>query len=274
MITLTTDFGVRDPYVAEMKAVILRINPNASLVDISHHIAPQNALEGAFVLGSAYRFFPPDAIHAAVVDPGVGTSRRAIALVTPEGRFLAPDNGLLTYAVRDSAGYDAAIRGRGFAEPVDVPVPAGCVAYELSNESIRLSPLSDTFHGRDVFAPAAARLSLGLPPEALGGRLESITCLCIPHPEARGNSLVGCIIHVDGYGNLISTVDGEALRQREVETLVKGRRIRGISRSYQEGPDILAIVGSHGNLEIAVRNGSAARELGAVVGDEVVVELR
>lgn len=274
MITLTTDFGTRDPYVAEMKAVALGINPHATFIDISHHIAPQNVLEGAYVLGSAYRYFPTDAIHVAVVDPGVGTSRRAIALVTPEGRFLAPDNGLLTYALRQSAEYDAATRGKGFGQSVDVPIPAGCAAYELSNQSLRLSSLSDTFHGRDVFAPAAAHLSLGLPIEEVGKRLESVICLCIPRPEERGNGIAGCVVHVDGYGNLITTIDGEGLRQRDVEVLVKGHRIRGISRSYQEGPDVLAIVGSHGSLEIAVRNGSAAQELGAKVGDEVVVELR
>ncbi len=274
LITLTTDFGTRDPYVAEMKAVVLRINPQAAFVDVSHHIAPQNVLEGAFVLGSAYRYFPHDAIHVAVVDPGVGTSRRAILLATPQGRFLGPDNGLLTYAVRDSDVYDAAIRGKGFTEPVEVAVPDGCAAYELANPDIRLSPLSDTFHGRDLFAPAAARLSLGLPTEDVGPRLYSVTCLCIPHPQERENAIAGRIVHVDGYGNLITTIDGPLLRERSVDVLVKGRRIRGISRSYQDGPDLLAIVGSRGSLEIAVRNGSAASELGAEVGDEVVAELR
>ena len=187
---------------------------------------------------------------------------------------MGPDNGLLTYAVRDSAGYEAAICGKAFAEPVDVPVPEGCAAYELSNPDIRLSPLSDTFHGRDLFAPAAAHLSLGLPPEDVGPRLESLTCLCIPHPQGVGNTIAGHIVHVDGYGNLITTIDGSLLRGRSVDVEVKGRRIRGISRSYQDGPDVLAIVGSRGSLEIAFRNGSAARELGAEVGDEVVVERR
>ena len=274
LITLTTDFGTRDPYVAEMKAVVLRINPQAAFVDVSHHVAPQNVLEGAFVLGSAYRYFPRDAIHVAVVDPGVGTSRRAILLATPQGRFIGPDNGLLTYAVRDSDGYKAAISGKGFAEPVDVPLPEGCAAYELANPDIRLSPLSDTFHGRDLFAPAAAHLSLGLPNEDAGPRLDSVTCLCIPHPQALENAIAGRIVHVDGYGNLITTIDGSPLRGRSVDVLVKGRRIHGLSRSYQDGPDLLAIVGSRGSLEIAVRNGSAARELGAEVGDEVVAELR
>ena len=166
------------------------------------------------------------------------------------------------------------MRDKGFAEPVVAPVPEGCAAYELSNPDIRLSPLSDTFHGRDLFAPAAAHLSLGLPPEDVGPRLESLTCLCIPHTQERENAIVGCIVHVDGYGNLITTIGGEVLRQREVDVVIKGRRIRGISRSYQDGPEVLAIVGSRGTLEIAVRSGNAARELGAEVGDEVIVELR
>ena len=274
LITITTDFGTRDPYVAEMKAVALRINPAATFIDISHHIAPQNVLEGAYVLGSAYRYFPPDAIHVAVVDPGVGTSRRAILLITPEGRFVGPDNGLLTYAVRHSAEYEASMRDKGFTEPVVVPVPAGCAAYELTNMDIRLTPLSDTFHGRDLFAPAAAHLSLGMPPEEMGPRLEYMTCLCIPQPEARGSSITGHIVHIDGYGNLITTINGDIVRERNVDVLVKGQRIRGVSRSYQDGPDLLAIVGSRGTLEVAVKNGSAARELGAEVGEEVVVELR
>ena len=261
--------------MAEMKGVVLGLNPRAVIVDVSHDIDPQITAHGAFVLGRAYPSFPGNAVHVAVVDPGVGTSRRAILLVTPTGRFLAPDNGLLTYPVRESPEYDEAVRGRRFLEPVEAPVPAGCAAYELSNHSLWRATLSDTFHGRDVFAPVAAHLSLGVPPEEVGERLQSMVCLCIPHPQERGSTLAGHVVHVDVFGNLITTIDGEALRQRSLEVSVKGHRIRGISRSYEStGPDTLAIVGSHGSLEVAVRNGNAARELGAQVGDEVVVELR
>ena len=183
MITLLTDFGTRDSYVAEMKAVILRLNPQAAIVDVTHEVAPQAVAEGAVVLGRAFRVFAPDAIHVAVVDPGVGTDRSAILLVTPEGRFLAPDNGLLTYAVREAPEYEEAIAGAGFLQTVSMPVPAGCAAYRLSNEALWRKPVSDTFHGRDVFAPVAAHLSLGLPPHEVGDPVESLTCLSIPHPR-------------------------------------------------------------------------------------------
>jgi hypothetical protein len=273
LITLTTDFGTRDPYVAEMKGVVLQLNPRAAIVDISHHIDPQSVVQGAFVLGSAYHYFPRDTIHVAVVDPGVGTSRRAILLVTREGLFLAPDNGLLTYVLRDSPEYRAISQNRQFLESMEVAIPSGCAAYNLSNQGLWKSPVSDTFHGRDMFAPVAAHLSLGTPPEEVGEPLRSLVCLCIPHPQWKGGTLMGHVIHVDGFGNLITTIEGKALAQNMVEVLLRGRRIQGVSRSYAGDADLLAIVGSHGNLEIAVRDASAARELNAKVGDEVVVEL-
>jgi len=273
LITLTTDFGTRDPYVAEMKGVVLQANPQATIVDISHHIDAQNVAQGAFVLGSAYHSFPKDTIHVAVVDPGVGSSRRAILLVTREGLFLAPDNGLLTYVLRDSPEYRAASQNRQFLEPMEVAIPSDCTAYHLSNQDLWKSPISDTFHGRDIFAPVAAHLSLGTPQREVGEPLRSLMCLCVPHPQWEGDSLMGHVIHVDGFGNLVTTIEGKALSKNRVEVLLKGRRIQGVSRSYGESADLLAIVGSHGNLEIAARDGSAARELSADVGDEVLVEL-
>lgn len=259
--------------MAEMRGVVLQLNPLATIVDISHHIDPQSVFQGAFVLGSAYHYFPRDTIHVAVVDPGVGTSRRAILLVTREGLFLAPDNGLLTYVLRDSPEYRAISQNRQLLEPMEVAIPSGCAAYHLSNQGLWKSPISDTFHGRDIFAPVAAHLSLGTAPEEVGEPLRSLVCLCIPHPQWKGDTLMGHVIHVDGFGNLITTIEGKALAQNRVEVLLKGRRIQGVSRSYAESAELLAIVGSHGNLEIAVRDGSAARELNARVGDEVVVEL-
>ncbi|MDA0987778.1 MAG: SAM-dependent chlorinase/fluorinase [Chloroflexi bacterium] len=273
LVTLTTDFGTRDSYVAEMKGVVLQINPGANLVDISHGIDPQSVIQGAFVLGHAYHSFSKSAIHVAVVDPGVGTSRRAALLVTPDGFFLAPDNGLLTYTFRDSPEYRAAAQGRRFLEPMDVPIPPDCAAYNLSNESLWKTPLSDTFHGRDIFAPVAAHLSLGTTPEEVGEPLRSLVCLCIPHTQRKGDTLTGHVVHIDGFGNLVTTIDGKALAQSMVEVLIKSRRIQGVSGAYAESAGLLAIVGSHGNLEIAVKDGSAALELNAKVGDEVVVEL-
>lgn len=273
MITLLTDFGTRDSYVAEMKAVILRLNPQATIVDVTHEIEPQAVSEGAVVLGRAFRLFPPDAVHVAVVDPGVGTDRRALLLVTPEGRFLGPDNGLLTYAVRESPEYEEAIAGAEFMQAVSMPVPAGCAVYRLSNEALWRKPVSDTFHGRDVFAPVAAHLSLGLPPQEVGEPVASLTCLSIPHPRRRGDEILGHVVHVDRFGNMVTTIDGESAAGRNAEIMVAGNRIRGISRSYAEGGELLAVIGSGGSLEIAVRDGSATRSLGAGVGEPVVVML-
>ena len=273
MITLLTDFGTRDSYVAEMKAVILRLNPQAAIVDVTHQVAPQAVAEGAVVLGRAFRVFAPDAIHVAVVDPGVGTDRSAILLVTPDGRFLAPDNGLLTYAVRETPVYEEAIDGAGFLQPVSMPVPAACAAYRLSNDALWRKPVSDTFHGRDVFAPVAAHLSLGLPPQEVGEPVGSLTCLSIPHPRRRGDEIAGHVVHVDRFGNLVTTIGGDAVAGLEVEVVVAGSRIRGLSRSYAEGGELMAIIGSDGNLEIAARDASAARSLGVGVGEPVVVAL-
>jgi S-adenosylmethionine hydrolase len=273
LITLTTDFGPLDSYVAEMKGVMLQLNPQATIVDISHHIGPQRVAQGAFVLGAAYPSFPKDTIHLAVVDPDVGTSRRAVLLVTPEGRFLAPDSGVLTYAVRESPEYIATAGRPSFLGPMEVAIPAGCAAYSVSNPSLWRNPVSYTFHGRDVFAPVAAHLSLGTPPEEVGEPLHSLACLYIPHSQREGNTITGHIIHVDGFGNLITTIEGKSLPEDMVEVRLGGHRIPGVSRSYAEGPGLLTVVGSHGNLEIAARNGSAARELDTDVGSEVVVEL-
>ncbi|MDE2861297.1 MAG: SAM-dependent chlorinase/fluorinase [Chloroflexota bacterium] len=273
MITLLTDFGTRDSYVAEMKAVILRLNSQAAIVDVTHEIEPQAVAEGAVVLGRAYQVFAPDAVHIAVVDPDVGTARNALLLMTPEGRFLAPDNGLITYAVRESPEYEKAIAGAGFLQAVAVPIPAGFAAYRLSNEALWRRPVSDTFHGRDVFAPVAAHLSLGLPPQEVGEPVASLTCLSIPHPRRRGDEIAGHVVHVDRFGNLSTTIGGDAVEGRDVGVAVGGNRIRGISRSYAEGGELLAVIGSGGSLEIAVRDGSAARSLGVRVGEPVVVRL-
>ena len=273
MITLLTDFGTRDSYVAEMKAVILGLNPQATIVDVTHEVAPQAVAEGAVVLGRAFRAFAADAVHVAVVDPGVGSDRRAIFLVTPDGRFLAPDNGLLTHAVREAPEYEEAMTGASFLQTVSMPVPAGCAAYRLSNEALWRKPVSDTFHGRDVFAPVAAHLSLGLPPQEVGEPVATLACLSIPHPRRRGDEIAGHVVHVDRFGNLVTTIEGAAIAGRDVEVAIGSRRIRGISRSYAEGGELLAIIGSGGSLEIAARDGSAAWSLGVGVGEPVVVAL-
>ena len=260
IITLTTDFGVRDPYVGVMKGVILGINPRATIVDVSHEVEPQAIAQGAFIIGSSHRFFPSGSIHVVVVDPGVGTSRRAVLLVTPTARFLGPDNGVFTHVAR--AGY---ADGEGLAP--------GYEAYELSNRGLWLGPPSDTFHGRDVFAPVAAHLSLGVPDREVGPRLSRLTLLPQATPAWDGPVLEGSVVHVDRYGNLITDIPGSLLRGVEgLVFRVRGRRIHGLSRSYSEAGSLLAIVGSNATLEVAVRNGSAAEALGAGVGDPVRAE--
>ena len=185
IITLTTDFGTTDPYAGVMKGVISGINPDALLVDLTHDVEPQNVLQGAFLLGSSYRFFPPRTIHLVVVDPGVGSSRRLVLLDTPQGRFIAPDNGVLSYVLKD-CGARTTPEGESRQQ-----VPDGYQAYHLTNSGYWLHPLSSTFHGRDVFAPVAGHLSLGTPPSDLGEEIPSLICLPIASPEWQGDRLSG-----------------------------------------------------------------------------------
>ena len=277
IITLTTDFGTRDGYVGAMKGVLLGVNPGAAVVDISHDVPPQDVAHGAFVLGSAHGYFPPDAVHVAVVDPGVGTPRRALAVVTPLGVYVGPDNGLLTYLLRSCQDWhgpqplamDADV---GLLQPLAGPVPEGCSAFALTRSEYWMHPVSDTFHGRDVFAPVAAHLSRGAPPEDLGDPVDELVWLRLPRPAAGGGGTEGLIIHVDHFGNLVSNVASSDLPTGGVVVEIGGRAIAGISRSFTgEKRELLAIVGSHSYLEIARPNGSAARFLGAGVGDQVRV---
>ena len=268
IITLTTDFGTADAYVGVMKGVILGINPQAVTVDISHHIQPQSVQEGAFIIGTSHRFFPQGTVHIVVVDPGVGTSRSAILLVTRSASFLAPDNGVLSYVLREGFRQEPEVSERS-----EVPLPDGYRAYRLKNEEFWLHPVSSTFHGRDVFAPVAAHLSLGVPAHRLGEEVYSLTWLTLEQPQWDGDTLVGEVAHVDRFGNLITNIPAGLLpSERSIAIDVKGRRIAGLSPSYSNGPLLLALVGSHGNLEVSVKNGSAAQSLEAKVGDPVRVE--
>ena len=269
IITLTTDFGSRDPYVGVMKGVILGINPEALLTDLTHEVEPQNILQAAFLLGKSCRFFPPQAIHLAVVDPGVGSERRAILLNTPRGWFLAPDNGVLSYVLMD-----------GGAQPVPreesrVCLPANYRAYHLTRSPFWLHPVSSTFHGRDVFAPVAGRLSLGTPPLKLGEEVATLTCLPVAPPAWEGDRLEGRVVHVDRFGNLVTDVPARLLDQsQQIEVKIKGHGIQGLSSYYAQGEGLLALVGSYDTLEIAAKNSSAAAELGGRIGDAVVVSRR
>lgn len=268
IITLATDFGTTDAYVAAMKGVILDINPEVTLIDITHDISPQNITQASYILSTAWPYFPLGSIHVAVIDPGVGSERRAILIAGPGGYYIGPDNGSLSAMLPDTARPPAV----GL-----IDLPAGYQAISLTNPAFFRPTVSNTFHGRDIFAPVAAHLSRGVALTDFGETIDAIVALppLRAHRSADG-SLHGRIVHIDRFGNLITDVRMEDIPTTD-ETVaviyVAGRSIRGISRHYQAGPDLLALIGSSGYLEIAWRNGSAARLLHVGIGDEIVVRM-
>ena len=273
-IALTTDFGLADAFVGVMKGVILNINPRAVIIDLTHDLPPQEVAVAAFVLGVNHPYFPPDTIQVAVVDPGVGTARRAVLLVTPTARFIAPDNGLLSGIIKDY-----------LAQPPDSPgrvaVPPSLAAYELTNPAYRRHPVSSTFHGRDVFAPAAAHLSLGRPPESFGPLLDELVWQPLAAPIVRDGMVQGEVIYIDRFGNLITNIPAGQLPAASLTVSLADRTISGLSRtfhdpettpaSFPESPPLIALIGSNGYLEIAVPDGSAAAALGVGRGAAVLV---
>jgi len=267
LITLTTDFGVSDHYVGVMKGVILSINPRATIVDITHQVRPQRVEEGAFLLGAAWPYFPPGSIHVAVVDPGVGTERRALALSTPAGLFVGPDNGVLSAALPDTA------RPRGnrpVARMVELPETYSAVA--ISNPRFLRQPVSATFHARDVFAPVAAHLSLGAPLDGFGEKVSSMLAL----PPSRGvrksdGSVEGRVVHIDQFGNLITSIRAGDIPRGEVTVDIAGASIHGVATTYGTGDELAALIGSSDYLEIALPLGSAEQLLDADVGEPVSV---
>ena len=270
IITLTTDFGLADAYVAAMKGVILSINPEAKLIDICHSIKPQNISQAAFVLSTAYQFFPQRTIHVVVVDPGVGTERRAIILRTPSADFVAPDNGALSYVLQQCKS----VKGRLINNRQQVELEPGMEAVTITKPRFWRSPVSPTFHGRDIFAPVAARLSLGFPPIDFGETITSVTMLSLPHPyQAPDGSLVGHILHIDSFGNLITNIKSDDLPQvkRAITIEVGNQLISVLSRTYAEGKGLLALIGSSGYLEISLKGGSACACLNAEIGNEVKI---
>jgi S-adenosylmethionine hydrolase len=249
LAALLTDFGTDDVYVGVMKAVVLGICPTAALVDLTHAIPPQDVLLGALALADAAPYLPAGAVAVAVVDPGVGSDRPALA-ARVEGRlFVGPDNGLLSLCLR------------GEVE-----------AVRLEEPRYRLPRVSSTFHGRDVFAPAAAHLLNGVPLEALGPAVDSWVRLERPAPVARADgALEAHVVAVDRFGNLILDVRPDDLGPRPTFA-VAGRRVVGLARSYADaGSGLAALVGSFGRVELAQPNGSAAAALGVGRGATVVV---
>ncbi len=271
VITLTTDFGSRDAYVAVMKGVILSINPEAKIVDISHSVAPQNVLQAAFILSVAYRYFPGQTVHMAIVDPGVGSERQGIILKTPSTLFVAPDNGILSYVINElSSTGGSSIQH--FQNLERVTFKQGLEAVAITDPRFWRHPVSPTFHGRDIFAPVAAGLSLGISPYEFGEKITSLHVFPTPKPflDLQGN-LIGHILYVDHFGNLTTDVKSNDLPGKDVTIEVTGRYIQGISTYYAQGEGLMAILGSSGYLEISLRDGSAWDFLGVEVGGEIRV---
>lgn len=270
-IVLTTDFGLVDPYVGMMKGVILSINSQAPIIDLTHQVQPRNVQQAAFILGASHHHFPKDSIHVVVVDPGVGTDRKAILLVTPTAKFLAPDNGVLSYVLADYIVAMPTYSG-------SLPVPTRCAAYQLTNSNYWHQPVSNTFHGRDVFAPAAAHLSLNVDPATVGEPLPALVWMPPSKPTQDGNRITGEVIYADHFGNLITDLPQSMLADTtRVVVEIKGHRIEGLSRTFHGNPGQaagrpLALLGSYGYLEIAIPDGSAQEMLNSSSGEPVSVE--
>ncbi|MCB9556149.1 MAG: SAM-dependent chlorinase/fluorinase [Deltaproteobacteria bacterium] len=250
IITLTSDFGTADGYVGAMKGVLLAGCRQARLVDITHAIAPQDVRSAAWTLFTACRWFPPGTVHLAVVDPGVGSARRAIVGRTAGQLYVAPDNGLLSLVLGDRA---------------DV--------WQVDQEKYALAPCSRTFHGRDVFAPVAAALAGGEAPEACGTALDDWQrCFEVVNADADADPIIGEVVHVDRFGNLVTNIVAEPL-DSDLELRIADHAIDGVSTSYSAVASgrWLCYEGSSGYLEVAVRDGSAAAA-GLGRGQTVIVK--
>lgn len=259
IISLTTDFGLRNGFVGVMKGVIYQIAPDVKIVDISHSIAPQDIQEGAFTLWRAYSFFPEGTVHVYVVDPGVGTDRRPITARIGNYFFVGPDNGLLTPIIEDSERNDQAME-----------------FIHLNNPKLWLPKVSHTFHGRDIFSPVAAHLARGISLKDIGSPIEDPVRLKLPRPERTSTGWRAHVRVIDIFGNLTTDLSAEALQGRtDILFRLRGVEVSGIVESYghRQSGDLVAVIDSENHVEIAVVNGSAQERLGAKVGDPVEVML-
>lgn len=255
VISLLTDFGTQDGFVGIMKGVILGINPSVALVDLSHEVQPQDIVMGALILRSAMAFFPPGTIHVAVVDPGVGSTRRAIMVETATSVLIGPDNGLLSLA----------------APPASIQR-----IIALTNRHYFLPRVSQTFHGRDIFAPVAAHVSRGVPLEDFGPPVTDLERLTLPVVEHRPHQITGSVLACDRFGNIVTNITAADLLPFPTETLsvsIGAVHIHGLASTYAAVAvgAVTALINSWGMLEIVVRNGSAAQQLGIPRGHAVVV---
>lgn len=287
IITLLTDFGNQDAYVGIMKGVIAGINPFANIVDICHSVPPQDIFSGAYLLYTSYKYFPCKTIHAAVVDPGVGSRRDIVCVETKDYYFLVPDNGILSFIIQNE-------------KPKSI--------FRITNNKYFLPSPSNTFHGRDVFAPVAAHLSLGVKPQQLGIKINQLEQLDVPEPVNKKTGQVeGQIIYIDRFGNLISNIKKEYLvkgvggqksevrmqksedriNQRKttlkelfslcntIETVIGRKKVVGLSNTYLDvnAGEPLVLFGSAGFLEVSINQGNAQRYFKADKGSKIIIEI-
>ena len=259
LIVILTDFGLKDGFVGTMKGVIYSINPEARIVDLCHDISPQDIRQADFLLRTSAKYFPEGTVFLVVVDPGVGTGRKAIILKTGGALYVAPDNGVLTGIYRQEKAPEV---------------------IEITNKDYFLPEVSRTFHGRDIFSPVSAYLSRGTDPGLMGEKLDSIKLLeeALPSIDEEGR-ICGTVIYIDKFGNLITNLS-EVFLEKNIKTdekiiiKLKKQRIKGFSQSYGESApgNVLAIIGSSGYLEIAVNQGSAEKYLNCRPGEKLYIE--
>ena len=258
IITLTTDFGESDPYVAMMKGVILSINPAARIVDITHQVPAGSIQKAGSIIKEAYKYFPATTVHVGVVDPGVGGKRRPITVLTSNHFFIGPDNGLFSPII-ETQGHTGIIH--------------------LKEKRYWMNKISSTFHGRDIFAPVAAHLSLGVNPFLLGEKIDDPTTLACPLPCKKNSDLVGEVIRVDHFGNLVTNITREHLslflKSKGLNIKIGSLILKKISTTYNDVPEgqPLALIGSSNLLEIAINMGRASNYLGREygIGTKVIV---
>ncbi|MGF1670516.1 MAG: S-adenosyl-l-methionine hydroxide adenosyltransferase family protein [Balneolaceae bacterium] len=258
ILTLTTDFGLKDHYVAAMKAVIIGISPNVRLVDISHHIPPQDIMAGAWVVRNATMYFPPKTVHLIVVDPGVGTNRNPVIIEIKDQLFVGPDNGIFSL-IADNYEYKAT---------------------KLSNPDYWLKNKSNTFHGRDVFAPVAAHLTKGVPVHEFGEQLDEIVTYRWAIPIADKDGIQGWVVHIDRFGNLITNIPESMLKNiignRSYKIYVGNMILNNILSTFGSVPDgePVAYIGSSDVLEIGINKGNAKKMLGVEKGAQISIVLQ
>jgi S-adenosylmethionine hydrolase len=256
---MTTDYGTSDHFAAVMKGVILTINPDVNVIDITHSVLAHDILDGALAIGQAYRYFPPKTIHVVVVDPGVGTERRPILVAGDQHYFVAPDNGVLSSVYEQS-------------ESLHV--------WNIISEHYFRQPVSKTFHGRDIFAPVAAWLTKSWQTSSFGEPIDDFVRFAIPRVKVNGNQVQGAVLRVDHFGNLITNVAVEDVPDllaagTNVKINVGNAQVSKVVQTFAEGAagEVVGLIGSSGYLEISVNKGNASRTLGVGRGAEVTVEL-